>query len=259
MMHTAACQNFRPAYLHSTNTVTVSSSATDRVTVKHSPPFQARGQFRAGRLGSAVLECPPRLAAGPAGTGNAFRARIRAIPGQCTARAHLPGMTAGQPVSDSVITSLQMRTACSFPGSGQGSTTAPVPSAPGNPRVPWRATLTYSRGRVARPHFLLYWQPPFPRRSGRLPGPELWSPARTAGLRGVLPSDAGREPDNPVRAVAWRHPRVAGGAYRWTPHLDRARTGSHNGLPSCPVRVRIILPASTQSSGSWSLLPCPSR
>ncbi|MGH7441439.1 MAG: hypothetical protein ACREKE_02070, partial [bacterium] len=44
----AACHKRKPPYLHSTNTVTVSSSATEKVTVKQSPPFQAR-RYRQGR------------------------------------------------------------------------------------------------------------------------------------------------------------------------------------------------------------------
>src|SRR5205085_10079195 len=38
-MQTAACHIFRPAYLHSRNTATPSSAATDIVTVNQSPPF----------------------------------------------------------------------------------------------------------------------------------------------------------------------------------------------------------------------------
>jgi hypothetical protein len=38
--HTAACHIFRPAYLHSRNTATPSTSAADIVTVNQSPPFR---------------------------------------------------------------------------------------------------------------------------------------------------------------------------------------------------------------------------
>jgi hypothetical protein len=124
-----------------------------RQTITSSP---VADRFGWGGWRSVVLECSPCLPAGPAATGDAFRARVGTIADLRPTRAHWPGMAADQAILDSVITSLSVETASSFPRGVRGSTTAPVPSAPGNPRVPWRVTLAYSRGRVARLAFLGY-------------------------------------------------------------------------------------------------------
>ena len=90
-MLTAACHILRPAYLHKTITVTPSTSDTEIVTVKQSPPFYFPLRPVLAARFSAVLECPPRLAARPAGTRGALLARFPAIAGQRPARAPVSG------------------------------------------------------------------------------------------------------------------------------------------------------------------------
>jgi hypothetical protein len=143
-MHIAACQNFSPAYRHSTNTATVSSSATEKLTVKQSPPFCCRQCFRGeAGYGLAVLVGPPRLPAGPAGTPSAFQAHTGPIRGECTTRAHWPGMKARQPKSVNPDHLLIRANCPPSRGPYEGTTTAPVPSAPGNPRFPGGPPLNF--------------------------------------------------------------------------------------------------------------------
>src|SRR5215471_5681466 len=97
-MHTAACQNFKPAYRHSRNTTIPSSNATDRVTVKQSPPLHS--SRHGGRPRSrVVLVSSACLAARPAGTKDAFLACVGTVPGLCAARAQETSPTADNAVS----------------------------------------------------------------------------------------------------------------------------------------------------------------
>jgi hypothetical protein len=84
-------------YRHSVPTAMPSSKATDRVTVKQSPPFHAGRQGNGH--GSAVLIGPPRFPAIPAGTGGAFLALVGPITGLCTTCAHWPGTAADKAIS----------------------------------------------------------------------------------------------------------------------------------------------------------------
>jgi hypothetical protein len=96
-MQIRACQIRRPVYRHSTATMTTSSTSTEKVTVKQSPPL-SHADMRAWRQNSAVAVGPVRLAALPPGTRGAFLALVAAISGQCVAGAHFPGPAAGQAV-----------------------------------------------------------------------------------------------------------------------------------------------------------------
>jgi hypothetical protein len=181
-MQTAACQIRRPVKRHSTTTATASSTTTDRVTVKQSPPFHRVG----GKAAACIQPSPKaRRALRRSQRPRAMHFSHRSVPSLvCAPQAHI--RAARQPARRYANISPPYTCRLSLlPRARTDSTAAPVPLAPGNHafpdgppspiRVGGRPVLLTSAIRVF----------PFPDRAAYSARCSLVDPARAAVPRGV--------------------------------------------------------------------------